>query len=166
MRTDTPQIVRLEDYRPSDFLIERVELDFRLHPTATRVTALIVLRPNPAGRPDAPLELDGDELVLKGIAVNGRPLAAGEFEATPQSLTIPNPPRQAFTLTLETEVNPTANTRLMGLYRSSGNYCTQCEAEGFRRITYFLDRPDVLTVYTTRIEADRDEAPVLLGNGI
>ncbi|WP_114945472.1 aminopeptidase N [Microvirga calopogonii] len=165
MRIDTNPIVRLEDYRPSDFLIDRVELDVKLHPTETRVVATLAVRPNPEGRPDAPLTLDGDELNLKTVALNGRTLAAEEFEASPQSLTIAQPPRQPFTLTIETEINPTTNTKLMGLYRSSGNYCTQCEAEGFRRITYFLDRPDVLSVYTTRIEADRDDAPVLLGNG-
>jgi len=165
MRTDTAQIVRLEDYRPSDFLIDRVELDVRLHPTATRVTATLALRPNPQGRSDAPLVLDGDELNLKGLALDGRPLPAGEFDASPGSLVIAQPPRGPFTLTIDTEIDPTSNTKLMGLYRSSGNYCTQCEAEGFRRITYFLDRPDVMAVYTTRIEADRDEAPILLGNG-
>ena len=165
MRTDTTPLVRLEDYRPSDFLIDRVELDVRLHPTGTRVTATLFMKPNPEGRSDAPLVLDGDELNLKSVALNEIPLAPEEFEATPQSLTIPQAPRQPFSLTIETEINPTANTKLMGLYRSSGNYCTQCEAEGFRRITYFLDRPDVLSVYTTRIEADRNEVPVLLGNG-
>ncbi len=165
MRTDTAQIIRLEDYRPSDFLIDRVELDVRLHPSATRVTAVLSVRPNPLGQADAPLVLDGDEVNLKALALDGRALTEGEFEASPQSLAITQPPRGPFSLTIETEIDPTANTKLMGLYRSSGNYCTQCEAEGFRRITYFLDRPDVLAVYTTRIEAERDEAPVLLGNG-
>src|SRR4051812_7751443 len=165
MRTDTSPVVRLEDYRPSDFLIDRVDLDIRLHPTETRITATLTLRPNPAGLTDAPLVLDGDELTLLGAALDGAPLSATDFAATPQSLTLPNPPRRPFTLTLETQVNPTANTKLMGLYRSSGVYTTQCEAEGFRRITYFLDRPDVLSVYTTRLEAARDEAPILLGNG-
>jgi len=165
MRTDVAQIVRLEDYRPSDFLIDRVELDFRLHPTATKVTATLSMRPNPAGRSDAPLVLDGDEVNLKSVALDDRMLESGEFEAGPQSLTISQPPQHPFRVTIETEINPTANTKLMGLYLSSGNYCTQCEAEGFRRITYFLDRPDVLAVYTTRIEADQAEAPVLLGNG-
>jgi len=165
MRTDVAQIVRLEDYRPSDFLIDKVELDVRLHPTATKVTATLSMRPNPAGRTDAPLELDGDEVNLKAVFLNERALEAGEFEASPQSLVISQPPQQPFRLTIETEINPTSNTKLMGLYRSGGNYCTQCEAEGFRRITYFLDRPDVLAVYTTRIEAEREEAPVLLGNG-
>src|ERR671916_421127 len=165
MRTETASVIRLEDYRPSDFLIDRVELDVQLRPSATRVTANLAIRPNPAGRADAPLVLDGDELDLKALALDGRALPAGSVEATPQALTLANPPRRPFTLTVETEINPTANTKLMGLYRSGGNYCTQCEAEGFRRITYFLDRPDVLSVYTTRIEAERDEAPVLLGNG-
>jgi aminopeptidase N len=165
MRTETAPIIRLEDYRPSDFLIDSVELDVKLHPTETRVVATLVMRPNPAGRSDAPLVLDGDELNLKSVALDGRILSEEEFEAVPQSLTIAQAPRQPFTLTIETEINPTANTKLMGLYRSGGNYCTQCEAEGFRRITYFLDRPDVLSVYTTRIEAESEEAPVLLGNG-
>jgi aminopeptidase N len=165
MRTDTNQIVRLEDYRPSDFLIDSVELDIKLHPTETRVTATLAMRPNPEGRSDPALILDGDELSLKAVVLNGRALTVDEFAVSPQSLTITQAPRQPFTLTIETEINPTANTKLMGLYRSSGNYCTQCEAEGFRRITYFLDRPDVLSVYTTRIEADRDDVPVLLGNG-
>jgi aminopeptidase N len=165
MRTETAPVIRLEDYRPSDYLIDRVDLDVRLDPAATRVTATLALRPHPAGRPGAPLVLDGDELVLKALALDGRSLPSGAFAADPQSLTIPEPPQRPFTLTVETEVNPSANTKLMGLYRSSGIYCTQCEAEGFRRITYFLDRPDVMAVYTTRIEADRDEAPVLLGNG-
>jgi len=164
MRTDTPPPIRLQDYRPSDFLIDRVELDIRLHPTETRIAATLALRPNPAGRADAPLVLDGDDLQLLGLALDGRDLAGG-YAATPQSLVIDAPPRRPFTLSIETQVNPSANTKLMGLYRSGGVYCTQCEAEGFRRITYFLDRPDVLSIYTTRIEADRGEAPVLLGNG-
>jgi aminopeptidase N len=165
MRTDTPHVVRLEDYRPSDFLIDRVDLDIRLHPSKTRVTASLALRPNPRGQPDAPLVLDGDELMLLAVALDGKSLSGADFAATPQALTLPDPPRRPFTLTLETEIDPGTNTKLMGLYRSSSVYCTQCEAEGFRRITYFLDRPDVLSVYTTRIEAERDEAPVLLGNG-
>ena len=165
MRTDTPPVVRLEDYRPSDFLVDRVDLDIRLHATQTRVSAALALRPNPAGRPDAPLVLDGDELNILTASLDGRPLDGGAYAASPQSLTVLHPPRRPFTLAIETAIDPTANTKLMGLFRSGGTYCTQCEPEGFRRITYFLDRPDVLAVYRTRIEADRDEAPVLLGNG-
>ncbi|NNC09948.1 aminopeptidase N, partial [Corallococcus exiguus] len=143
-------------------LIERVGLDVRLHSARTRVTATLSLRANPAVAGDGPLVLDGDELRLKAIAMDGRALRADEYRASPDALVIHAPPRGAFTLEIETEIDPTSNTKLMGLYRSGGNYCTQCEAEGFRRITYFLDRPDVLAVYTTRIEADREEAPVLL----
>ncbi|TNC11660.1 aminopeptidase N [Methylobacterium terricola] len=160
-----PSIVRLADYRPSDYLIDRVALDVRLHPTETRITATLALRPNPAGEPGAPLILDGDELTLLAIALDGQPTGPGAIEVTPRSLTLHQPPQRPFVLEIATQVNPSANTKLMGLYRSNGVYCTQCEADGFRRITYFLDRPDVMAVYTTRIEAERSEAPVLLGNG-
>jgi aminopeptidase N len=165
MRDPEPHAIRLSDYRPPDFLIEAVELDVRLHPTATRVTAEMRIRPNPAGRPGAPLVLDGDELTLDGLLLGGELLPRGDYEATASSLTIHAPPRRPFTLAIETLIDPSANTKLLGLYQSRGTYCTQCEAEGFRRITYFLDRPDVLAVYTVRIEADRREAPVLLSNG-
>ena len=165
MRTETPITIRLEDYRPSDYLIGAVALDVSLHASATRVRAELTLRSNPAGRAGAPLVLDGDDLTLTDLALDGTPLPADAYAVTPTGLTLPNPPPGPFTLTIETVVDPTANTKLMGLYRSSGVYCTQCEADGFRRITYFLDRPDVMAVYTTRIEADREEAPVLLGNG-
>jgi aminopeptidase N len=165
MRTDTPQTVRLEDYRPSDHLIDRVELDVRLDPHDTRVTARLAIRPNPAGRPGAPLILDGDDLRLLALDLDGQSLAPAAFRVAPSALTLPEPPQRPFTLTIKTRLDPTANTKLMGLYRSNGVYCTQCEADGFRRITYFLDRPDVMSIYTTRIEAEEAEAPVLLGNG-
>lgn len=164
MRTDA-RPVRLTDYRPPDWLVDQVELDFRLHPTDTRVTAKLSLRPNPAGRLDAPIVLDGDGLTLTGLALDDWPLGPNAFEVTPNALTIPVPPPRPLVLTISTRIDPSANTQLMGLYRSRGTYCTQCEAEGFRRITYFPDRPDVLAVYTTRIEAERAEAPVLLANG-
>ncbi|MEH3148509.1 MAG: aminopeptidase N [Methylobacterium frigidaeris] len=165
MRTETPPVIRLADYRPSDYLIDRVELDVRLHPTETRVTATLALRPNPAGIPGAPLVLDGDEITLLALALDGQETAPGAVTLTPRGLTLHQPPQRPFVLAIETAIDPSANTKLMGLYRSNGVYCTQCEADGFRRITYFLDRPDVMAVYTTRIEADRDETPVLLGNG-
>ena len=161
---DTPTI-RLEDYRPSDWLIDTVDLDIALHSEATTVRALLGLRPNPEGEAGAPLVLDGDELSLAGLALDGRPLIEGAYTATPQRLTLHAPPQRPFTLTVETVVNPSANTKLMGLYRSSSVYCTQCEADGFRRITYFIDRPDVMSVYTVRLEAEKAEAPVLLANG-
>jgi len=165
MRTEDAPLIRLEDYRPSDWLIDTVDLDVSLRPQKTRVRALLALRPNPEGQIGGPLKLDGDELVLKSLAIDGKPLDASAYTVTPQALTIPNPPPHDCTLTIETEIVPSANTKLMGLYRSSKVYCTQCEADGFRRITYFLDRPDVMSVYTVRLEAAKAEAPVLLSNG-
>ena len=165
MRTETPPLIRLEEYRPSDYLIDRVDLDIRLDPHATRIDATLALRPNPAGIAGAPLRLDGDDLRPVSVALDGTALAGDAYTATPSRLSLHAPPARPFSLRLVTEIDPTANTKLMGLYRSNGVYCTQCEADGFRRITYFLDRPDVMAVYTTRIEADRDDAPVLLGNG-
>lgn len=164
MRTETPQIIRLSEYRVPDFLIDHVALDFRLAPEATRVTSVLAMRRNPAGQAGAALVLDGDELTLVSVAVDGQPLPASAYVASADSLTIPALP-EAFTLTIETEINPAANTKLMGLYRSNGVYCTQCEADGFRRISYFLDRPDVMTVWRVRMEAEKAEAPLLLSNG-
>ncbi len=164
MRTEEHRPVRLKDYRPPDWLIETVELDVSLHPSAAKVRAKLKLKPNATGTP-APLVLDGEELTLTSLKLDGKPLAAENFVATPDRLTIAQVPNQPFELEIETVVDPTGNTQLMGLYRAGATYCTQCEAEGFRRITYFLDRPDVMAVYTTRIEADKDEAAVLLSNG-
>jgi aminopeptidase N len=165
MRTDIAEPVRLADYRVSDYLIDAVELDVALHATTTRVRATLRIRPNPDGRPGLPLLLDGDELVLRELRLDGMEVEPGTAVVTPDQLVLHEPPARAFVLEITTELNPSANTRLMGLYRSGSAYCTQCEAEGFRRITYFLDRPDVLSIYTVRIEADRAEAPVLLSNG-
>jgi aminopeptidase N len=164
MRTEEPRPVRLEDYRPPDWLIGTVELDVALHPTATTVRAKFAIRPNSAGAP-APLVLDGDELTPRSIRLDGKPLPADSFVATPDRLTIAQVPQRPFELEIETVLDPTNNSKLMGLYRAGTTYCTQCEAEGFRRITYFLDRPDVMAIYTTRIEADKNEAAVLLSNG-
>jgi aminopeptidase N len=165
MRAEDPRTIRLDEYRPSDFLIDTVELDVRLDPTATRVTARLAIRPNPEGRADAALTLVGDGLDLVAASIDGADLRPDDLDVSPDQLKLANPPRGPFELTITTIVDPSANTRLMGLYRSNGAYCTQCEAEGFRRITYFLDRPDVLAVYTTRIEGSKAENPVLLSNG-
>jgi aminopeptidase N len=165
MRTDVAQPIRLQDYRAPDWLIETVALDISLHPSKTRVRAKLTVKPSPrAGAPSA-LVLDGDELTLTGVSIDGKPLGAQSYTASPDALTILQPPQRAFVLEIETQLDPSANTKLMGLYRSSGTYCTQCEAEGFRRVTYFMDRPDVMATYTTRIEAERAEAPHLLANG-
>ena len=165
MRTSVGQPVRLADYHAPDYLIDHVELDVSLDIHATRVVSTLSLRPNPAGREGAALALDGDELLFISARLDGAPLDAGDFEASPSQLLIPRPPQRPFKLKIETRLDPAANTKLMGLYRTGSAYCTQCEAEGFRRITYFLDRPDVLSIYRVRLEADRAEAPVLLANG-
>src|SRR5215472_8186317 len=165
MRTEQARPVRLEDYRPPDWLVETVDLDVSLDATATRVRARLRLAPNPQAAAAAPVVLDGDELALTALAIDGEPAAPERYAATAERLTILQPPHRPFVLEVETRLDPSANTQLMGLYRSGSTYCTQCEAEGFRRITYFPDRPDVMAVYTTRIEADKAEAPVLLANG-
>jgi aminopeptidase N len=165
MRTEEAPPIRLQDYRPPDWLVDSVHLDVSLHPTASRVQARLALRPNSATGAPAPVMLDGDGLNLVSVAIDGAPLPKEAYVATPDRLTISQAPPGPFQLEIETIVDPSANTQLSGLYRSSGVYCTQCEAEGFRRITYFPDRPDVMAVYTTRIEADKAEAPVLLANG-
>src|SRR5436305_461233 len=113
----------------------------------------------------APLMLNGDALTLRSIKLDGAMLRDEQYVAAPDRLTISQPPQRPFRLEIETVVDPSTNTQLQGLYRSGSIYCTQCEAEGFRRITYFPDRPDVMAVYTTRIEAEKAQAPVLLANG-
>jgi len=165
MRTEEARPIRLEDYRPPDWLVETVELDVALDPTATRVRAALTLKPGSNGAAPAPLVLDGEGLILKSLMLDGAAVPAEQYVATADRLTIAQPPPRAFRLEIETEIDPSANTQLLGLYRSGRIYCTQCEAEGFRRITYFPDRPDVMAVYTTRIEADKTDAPVLLANG-
>src|SRR5271165_5972301 len=165
MRTSVGQPVRLADYRVPDFLIDSVELNVSLDRKATEVVSTLRIRPNSEGRPEAQLDLDGEELKFVSAELDGAPLDPADFDANPSQFLLPNPPRRPFTLKVTTRLEPAANTKLMGLYRSGSAYCTQCEAEGFRRITYFLDRPDVLSIYRVRLEADRAEAPVLLANG-
>ncbi len=165
MRTEEPRGVRLADYRPPDWLVETVDLDVLLDRNATRVRATLTLRPNFDGPAVAPLVLDGEAPRLESVAIDDTALPSGQYVTTSDRLTIAQPPPRRFKLEMVTIVNPASNTELLGLYRSGEIYCTQCEAEGFRRITYFPDRPDVMAVYTTRIEADKAEAPVLLANG-
>jgi len=161
MRTDTPQAVRLADYRPFPFAIETTRLVFELHPSQTRVKAELAVRRT--GAKDEPLVLNGERLKLESVAVDGQALSANQYVLDAEHLTIPDLPDQ-FVLTTEVEINPSANKALMGLYMSGGRFCTQCEAEGFRTITYFPDRPDVLSRYSVRIEADR-KFTHLLSNG-
>src|SRR6185437_13947611 len=128
----------------------------------TRVTAKLVIARK--GDASAPLKLDGEEQKLLSVTLDGRILAASDYRLDDKSLTIPAVPDR-FTLEIVSEIAPAANTALEGLYQSGGMFCTQCEPEGFRRITYFIDRPDNLSVFTVRIEADREQYPVLLSNG-
>jgi aminopeptidase N len=166
MRTDTGQIVHLADYRPTDFVLERVDLTFELDPTNTKVDARLIFHRREGVDPSAPLVLDGDELALSGLLFDQKDVPASQYDATPESLIIRDLPAEApFEITITTFINPEANTQLMGLYRTNGIYCTQCEAEGFRRITYFPDRPDVLAPYTITIIGDKAANPVMLSNG-
>ncbi len=164
MRTDqpVPVPVRLKDYRPPAFSIETVRLELDLQPAATRVRARLEVRRQ--GAPGAPLTLDGVRLKLISVAVDGRPLSPADYDLMPRGLTFPNVP-DTFVLETEVEIDPQANTALEGLYMSGGRFCTQCEAEGFRKITFFPDRPDVLARYTVRLEADAQGYPRLLSNG-
>ena len=161
-----PLPTRLADYRPPNFLIDRVELEFDLADTETRVQSHIELRRNPdAAAAGAPLRLDGDEVELVAISLDGVPLAPGDYRLEPEgTLVIPQVP-DACSLDIATRIHPERNTQLSGLYTSGGNFCTQCEPEGFRRITYFLDRPDVMSRFTVTIHADKSRYPVLLSNG-
>lgn len=165
MKTPTGQSVRLEDYRPTPYAIDTVALDFRLDPAATKVTSTLAIEPRDGTAPGTALELAGDALTFVSASVDGETLSEDAYIVSPDSFSLRHPPAGPFSLTIETEINPEGNSELMGLFRSSGTYCSQCEPEGFRRITYFLDRPDVLSVYTTRLEGPRDQVPVLLSNG-
>ena len=161
----TPSVTRLADYAPPPYRIDSVELTFDLHEDHTTVTAHSVVHAcdEPAVAPP-PLRLDGIGLQLESLSVDGRVLEPAEYTLDAEGLTIHRVPRQ-FTLQVVTVIHPESNTALEGLYRSSGNFCTQCEARGFRKITYFIDRPDVMARYTTTLIADRAKYPVLLSNG-
>jgi aminopeptidase N len=158
--------IRLKDYTPYPYLIDKVDLDVQLDPAATRVTAKLKMKPNPDAKlAGGPVVLDGHGLTLSEVKIGGRKLGADDYTLTAEHLTIHKVPDRAFTLETTSTCNPEANKALTGLYRSRGIYCTQCEAEGFRRITYYPDRPDVMSIFTTRIEADAADVPVLLSNG-
>ena len=165
MKEGQPQAVYLKDYTPPNFLIDKVFLLFELGEEVTKVTSHLQLRRNPdfVGD-DATLELHGEELHLKSIELDGSTLSAEQYIQSDETLLITNV-SERFALKIVTHITPQTNTSLEGLYKSSGNFCTQCEAQGFRKITYFLDRPDVMSVYTVRIQADKLRYPVLLSNG-
>ncbi len=162
--TESRKPTKRADYRPPDYLIDAVDLDFRLDPERTVVKSSLSVRRAPQTAAGAPLTLNGEDLELLSLRLDGAVLPPGRYSTDDKTLTLSNPPA-AFTLAVETAISPAANTALSGLYVSSGMLCTQCEAEGFRRMTYFLDRPDVLARYSVRLEADRAKFPVLLSNG-
>jgi aminopeptidase N len=186
MRTEDPRAILLADYTAPDFHIETVKLDFALDPAATVVSARLEIarktarsigqekwaQAEPASgfpsdratKENAPLVLHGEELTLLSIALDGRALGPADYQLDGKSLTIPGVPDH-FVLETVCEIAPAANTALEGLYQSNGMFCTQCEPEGFRRITWFLDRPDNLSVFTVRLEAPKEQYPVLLSNG-
>ncbi len=159
-----PKPTFLADYRPPDYRVDHVDLSFTLDPERTIVKARLSIRRAPHADAGAPLVLNGETLELLRIAIDEDDLDAGAYSKDDKALTIPRPPHD-FMLDIETAVCPEKNTALSGLYLSNGMFCTQCEAEGFRRITFFPDRPDVLARYSVRIEADKARYPVLLSNG-
>jgi len=165
MAEDAPNTIRLQDYTPPSFLIETVSLSFQLDPDRTVVRSRLSVQRNPASSiAGNQLRLDGEDLELVSLLLDGEPLDESGYVQDESGLIVKDVPG-VFSLEIETICNPAANTKLEGLYVSNGTYCTQCEAEGFRRITYFLDRPDVMSTYEVRIEAGKTAHPVLLSNG-
>jgi len=160
MNRETPPTIYLKDYTPPAWWIDTVDLDFVVETGATTVTARLALRRN-LDVAAQPLVLDGEELETLGVSVDGK---AVSYSATANSLTLSDLP-DTCTLTTVVRIDPDKNTRLSGLYRSKDGYFTQCEAQGFRRITWFLDRPDVMSVYSVTLHADQAAFPVLLANG-
>src|SRR5471032_2791874 len=163
MRTDSPQTIYRKDYTPPSFLVDSVELGFDLDPARTIVASRISMRHNPASKSRS-IELHGEHIELVQVRLNGKVLKPSQYKLTASSLTIPKAPDDVL-LDIETLLSPQDNTSLSGLYVSNHNFFTQCEAEGFRRITFFPDRPDVMAKYTVMLRADKDKYPVLLSNG-
>ncbi len=164
--SDQPQVIRREDYTAPAFLVEKVELVFELDRDVTNVKSRLFVHANPVrgtGGGDM-VHLDGEDMKLVSIAVDDRRLGVDEYSVDPSGLSF-SAPGETFVVDIETQISPAANTRLEGLYVSQSAFCTQCEAEGFRRITYFPDRPDVMATYKVTINADKAACPVLLSNG-
>ncbi|GAB3344056.1 MULTISPECIES: aminopeptidase N [Chromohalobacter] len=159
-----PQATHLKDYLPPAYRVTHTELKFDLAPSATTVTARLHVERHPEREAGLPLRFAGDKLSLVRIAVDGQELEADEYEVDDEGLTIASVPER-FLLDTEVSIDPAANTALEGLYVSSGMFCTQCEPQGFRRITFYPDRPDVMATFSTTVVGDKTEAPVLLSNG-
>jgi aminopeptidase N len=163
MRTDTAVAIHRQDYQPPAYLADSIDIGFDLDPGHTRVAARSTLRRNPDSK-QRELILHGDSLQLVALRMNGKALSKREYSLRTGTLRIPNAPDHVV-LEIETLIEPEKNTSLMGLYVSKGNFFTQCEAEGFRKITYFPDRPDVMAKYRVMLRADKQQYPVLLSNG-
>ncbi|CAN7082976.1 unnamed protein product [Brassica oleracea var. botrytis] len=162
---DAPKEIFLKDYTKPDYYFETVDLSFSLGEEKTIVSSLIKVSPRVKGS-SAPLVLNGHDLKLLAVKVEGKLLKEGDYQLDSRHLTLPSlPAKESFVLEIDTEIYPHKNTSLDGLYKSSGNFCTQCEAEGFRKITFYQDRPDIMAKYTCRVEADKSLYPVLLSNG-
>jgi len=162
MRTETPVAVKLADYTPYPFDIEHVDLSFDLDPEATRVTATLTV--SRKGKGGAPLVLDGEALKLVSIEIDGRALTPSDYTLTDHDLTLPDVP-DTFELKTRVEIAPSKNTALSGLYMSGGRFCSQCESVGFRRITFYPDRPDVMSRFFVTITGDKATCPIMLSNG-
>ncbi len=160
-----PKEIFLKDYTPPPFLVDTVDLEFDLHPEKTVVVSTLAVRPNPEAKAATQLHLDGELLELVHVLIDNSEVDEEDYDLDGKRLVLKNVPQKPFTLEIEAVCNPEANKALSGLYRTKNVYCTQCEAEGFRRITFFPDRPDVMSVYSVRIEADKADVPVMLSNG-
>ncbi|AJI74772.1 aminopeptidase N [Francisella philomiragia subsp. philomiragia ATCC 25015] len=159
-----PEIKYLKNYKPSNYLINETHLKFELNESKTRVTANLYIVANPANRENNTLVLDGNNLKLLSIKIDNKELSNTDFIVNENQLIIDDAPEK-FVLETVVEINPEANTSLEGLYKSGEVFCTQCEATGFRNITYYLDRPDVMSAFTVKIIADKKKYPVILSNG-
>lgn len=165
MRTEQPKVIHLKDYQVPDYLIDETHLTFELYEDRTLVHAQLVMRRNPEAGAGLPaLELHGQDLELISLALNDRQLGLGDYQVAEESLTL-QPNSSSFTLDSTVVIHPESNTALEGLYKSGKMFCTQCEAEGFRKITYYLDRPDVMSKFTTTVSAEKHAYPILLSNG-
>lgn len=163
MHTDTSTTIFRKDYLPPNYLVQTVEMGFDLDPAATRVATRMTMTRNPSGAAST-VTLYGEELQLVQLRLNGKSLTARDYQLKEGVLLIKDAPDQ-ITLEIETLIKPVKNTSLMGLYVSNSNFFTQCEAEGFRKITYFPDRPDVMATHKVMLRADKTKYPVLLSNG-
>lgn len=165
MRTEQSKTIYLKDYQAPDYLIDETHLTFELFEDHTLVHAQLVMRRNPALSADLPvLTLDGQQLELLELKLDDRALSATDYTLTDSHLTL-QPTQASFVVDSSVRIHPESNTALEGLYKSSGMFCTQCEAEGFRKITYYLDRPDVMSSFTTTVSGDKQKYPILLSNG-